>query len=378
MPKVDFNPQQHGFHFVNYFTNVIQPLPGMTPITTRGRCGGMAFAALDHYFAGKPVPAYSSDDFPGTGVPSDGSPLADYIMKRQVDSLLSLSAVNVLTWSVAPDVSTFFIRGVSRRTKEVEFDRVRQSIDQGKPVPLVVIVARSLAELGSNHQVVAYGYDYEPDGARATVYLYDPNCPDQECVLSSDATRLGFDEASPSGLCNVAWRGFFVQDYAPQRPPADLTAVVRREAAAVPAAGVRALAPARSTPRRAKLTVKFEAVTFHHDDSAAAEPVALEFHVNDQAARWPRRGTRLAADGRRYVLDLSFDVAQAADDRLAVDVRPVGEELDALAKLGEVAGASAVYDKAGRWGRGRHAVRSAGAGGGFTVEYTIATKKAAR
>lgn len=374
MPKVDFNPQQHGFHFVNYFTNVIQPLPGMNPITTRGRCGGMAFAALDHYFAGTPVPAYTSDDFPGSGVPSDGSALADYIMKRQIDSLLSLSAVNVLTWSVAPDLSTFFIRGVSRRTKEVEFARVRQSIDQGKPVPLVVIVARSLAELGNNHQVVAYGYDYEPDGARATVYLYDPNCPDQECALSSDETRLGFDEVSPNGLCNVAWRGFFVQDYAPQRPPANLTAVVRRDVVAA-----RDLAPSRAVSRRrARLTVAFDSVTFHGDAPGSASPVALAITVNGKTARWPRKGERMAADGKRYALGQSFDVVLADDDVLSIDVRPMGDDLDLLAKLGEVVGMSAAHGKADRWGKGQHVARSAGEAGSFTVEYTIAPGKAAR
>src|ERR1051326_7354947 len=46
MPKVDFIPSRDGFHFANRFTNVI--IPG-TSLSTHGRCGGMAWAALDYY-----------------------------------------------------------------------------------------------------------------------------------------------------------------------------------------------------------------------------------------------------------------------------------------------------------------------------------------
>ena len=56
MPKTLFSPAQHGFRFANYFENVIFEESPFGRIATRGRCGGMAFAALDHYYAGLALP----------------------------------------------------------------------------------------------------------------------------------------------------------------------------------------------------------------------------------------------------------------------------------------------------------------------------------
>src|SRR5437016_11063136 len=42
--KLDFVPSRDGFHFSNNFTNHL-----LCGITTAGRCGGMAYAALDYY-----------------------------------------------------------------------------------------------------------------------------------------------------------------------------------------------------------------------------------------------------------------------------------------------------------------------------------------
>jgi len=380
MPKVKFTPQQNGLHFVNYFTSVIQPFPGMPPITLQGRCGGMSFMALDHYFARMPLPAYTSANFPGTGVPPDGSPLADYIFRRQVQSLLVPSAIHVFTWSVSPDTPTFFVRGVTEQTKKIEFPKLRKAIDQGKPVPLVLIVARNLGELGHNHQVVAYGYDYQAAGDKMTVYIYDCNCPDQEITLTSDGTKPGFTETSPSGLCNKEWRGFFVHDYVAQRPPADLTAVAPK---AVPMApeevpGRRGLAPAESAAHgRVHLKVAFEGVVFHHAAADLTEDVALNILVNGKAARWPRTGTKVAADGKRYALRQTFNVTMGRNHLLSVSVEPAGgQERAVFAQAGEAAGSLLVqYGAAESWGKGKHKERSVGPAGGYTVEFTVAAAK---
>src|SRR5438132_8353868 len=89
MPRNKFDPKKHGFAFANQFVNHVLTLPDGQEITTRGRCGGMAFAALDYYFAGLPVPK-------NVILPPDGTLLADYIMKRLIDSF-SLSGAKFMT-----------------------------------------------------------------------------------------------------------------------------------------------------------------------------------------------------------------------------------------------------------------------------------------
>ena len=72
MPLTDFDPAVHGFGFPNSFVNQVVSLPNevyrLLPgvlrraipggnLETRGRCGGMAYAALDYYHAGRPKQA---------------------------------------------------------------------------------------------------------------------------------------------------------------------------------------------------------------------------------------------------------------------------------------------------------------------------------
>ena len=104
MPKTNFTAQRDGFHFSNYFVNVIANLPGIGQISTYGRCGGMSYLALDHYFARLPMPQAHTQDFAQThGVPPDGHALADYLYQRQLDSFTTLSAVKFVSWSLASD-----------------------------------------------------------------------------------------------------------------------------------------------------------------------------------------------------------------------------------------------------------------------------------
>ena len=79
-----FNPSIHGFHFANEFENkfIDKTIFGKQfKVSTDGRCGGMAFAALDYYFSTMmPIPSYTSNDFQSSGrVPPDGHPLEVYI-----------------------------------------------------------------------------------------------------------------------------------------------------------------------------------------------------------------------------------------------------------------------------------------------------------
>lgn len=213
--RAAFDPHQHGFHFDNQFVNNIATIPGFGQIQTFGRCGGMAYAALDYYFAGIPVPAYRGSSFSPSSVPPDEHWLADYIYQRLMNSFFNGSALRFPEWTVHSDHATWFYKGVTRWTKEDEFPKLQAAIDSGTPVVLGLIGAQNLGDVGNkNHQVVAYGYERHPQ-AGMTVFIYDNVSPDSEVVLSSDAGNPHFS-ASNRG---EAWRGFFVHDYAHNNPP---------------------------------------------------------------------------------------------------------------------------------------------------------------
>jgi len=379
MPKVDFSPAKHGFQFANYFVNQIADVPGIGKLQTAGRCGGMSYCALDHYVAKQPLPAFKASDFGDKGVPPDGHPLADYIYQRQLDSFLTLSAVKFITWSLAPDAGNFLVRGVTRCTREEEFKKLREAIDRGLPVPLGLIVARNLNALGQNHQVVAYGYEFDEATKSMTVYIYDVNWPGQEIALTSSKGEAGWVASSPG---KERWRGWFVQDYAPRRPPPDLG----RPLIAAAEKGSRAAAePTRSKGRRNRLTVTLHRLTvFNPDEPDEVADLALEFYLGRQVVRWPARGFRKVKHGARVKLDRQIEVDVASNDALVIGGRVArdmiltnGEGFGAFDYLNLDQGLAAGFferrfTRADKWGRGTHTVRSQGGPGGYVLEYTIA------
>lgn len=224
MPRVNYPLDRFGFPFANRFRNVIVKLPGGRALELNGRCGGMSFLSLDHFFAGCSTPEIEPGDLPAdAGVPPDGSPLADYILRRQYHSLALPALLKVFAWTALPDRSNLFVRGVHERTIYEELPKLRQRIDQGRPAPLVLIRARAITRVGLNHQVVAYGYDVEA-GGDVKVYLYDCNHPGEESTLVSDGVTPGFTQVCPSRHCSEQWRGFFVHPtYTPALPPDNLS-----------------------------------------------------------------------------------------------------------------------------------------------------------
>jgi hypothetical protein len=223
VPRTGFDPRAHGFHFANDFVDKVVTVPGYGEVATDGRSGGMAYAALDYWFAGLPVPSHRPEDFPDRAVPSDGTRLADFIHKRLFDSFATWSARQFLTWTLAEDHPTWSYPGVARWTRE-ELPRVRRSLDAGRPVVLALVGARSLDEVARNRQVVAYGYDDDgigptgPEGGGGTsirLYVYDSHHPDTEVELGFDHGGRSLEGSVPGG----PWRGLFVQDYARERPP---------------------------------------------------------------------------------------------------------------------------------------------------------------
>jgi hypothetical protein len=172
-----FLPSAEGLHFANDFppgpTLKIGPLdPRWVGIgdAASGLCGGMSFYVREKYKAGQPVPA-------NTQAPANGSPLFRNIVRFQVASLDLLRTPLHFWWaaSLGPD-------GAARRSREVEWPRIRADIDAGRlaMVGLVRQTGWNPFHLTSNHQVA--GWAYEIDGDTITLRLYEPNWPNRDDV----------------------------------------------------------------------------------------------------------------------------------------------------------------------------------------------------
>ena len=210
--KTLFVPNLHGFHFGNNFTNVLIDY-GSIRWTTQGRCGGMAFAALDYFKNDMPVPAYK-------GTLSVNTPLADYIYNRLIDSFIS-NGMKFIEWTIMKgDYKGVLGEGVPQLTRTEEFPKLMNALKNG-PVALGLVKAKNLTDIGSgNHQVVAYGADLDNNNGKMTVYLYDNNYPDKTVTLTAFPTDQYFTLVRPDKF--EAWRGFFVESYIQKKPPAGM------------------------------------------------------------------------------------------------------------------------------------------------------------
>ena len=97
---------------------------------------------------------------------------------------------------------------------------VRAGIDSGHPCPLALVRVHSAnpADLGHNHQVLAYGY--EDADSVTTVHIYDPNWPDDDGVtITFDTGHSGHTtDFTHSHDTAPPILGFFVTPYARRNP----------------------------------------------------------------------------------------------------------------------------------------------------------------
>ncbi len=211
-----FKPSTSGLHFANRFPRepiLGIPLPpfGNIPIgdAARGLCGGMAFTARDLKEAGLAPP-------PQTDTPAPTSPLYKHLIRRLFDSFdLPKGPIKYYEWMNLADNNTWLARGVAWRTIQEEWPVVKAELDEGKPSPLGLVRVRSANPLhmGQNHQALAYGYDLDETAATLTIYLYDPNHPDQDDVtLSLNLGRPAYAAAITYSTGEPV-RGFFHTPY---------------------------------------------------------------------------------------------------------------------------------------------------------------------
>ena len=215
---VPFSASANGFAFANRWPHV-PPLRfrvgGPVPVelaigdAANGLCGGMAFAALDLWFAGLPAPRVLE-------APAEGSPAFRYLVRRQLDS-----------FELGLGPARFYLlgapwRSAASRSAEVlrrELPRIRRELGAGRPVALGLVhaVSANPATLIQDHQVVACGLEAGPEAATLSLRIYDPNLP------GDDTVRLIIGRDSFGALA-LAYSGgppvvaFFRQGYRPHDP----------------------------------------------------------------------------------------------------------------------------------------------------------------
>ena len=229
MPQVQvlgFAPSTSGLHFLNYYPHepTIQVKIPLGPTLSlgdaaNGLCGGMAFVVRDFYEAKQPVP-------PDTDPPPAGTPLYQFIVQRLMDSFnlpLGIGRYLELMQPAFPDVGLGFgLPGRASVMVRDEWPHIKSDLDAGRLVPLGLVKVKSTnpSDLCKNHQVLAYGYDL--NGPDLTVWLYDPNYP------NNDAVNLTLSIASVQAPVPVTYTPadteavfcFFRTPYTPKQPPA--------------------------------------------------------------------------------------------------------------------------------------------------------------
>jgi hypothetical protein len=225
-----FLPSIYGFRFVNHFPEepdytIDIPHLGAIPIgnASNGLCGGMAYAVCDYFHAGQLPP-------PVEDPPPSGTPLFTYLADRLLDSFnLPAGPLTYYYWMNTPDHDTgigpLTRPGVSSLTIKHELPKILADIDAGTPSPLnlVQVASANPADLGKNHQVLAYMYAID-DGDNLTLSVYDPNKDHSD----ADEAALMMNLSNPShatpithtlGNAGETVRGFFHGTYAAKTPP---------------------------------------------------------------------------------------------------------------------------------------------------------------
>jgi len=228
MAAEGFLPSRHGFAFDNAWPEqpaVVLPTPfGDIGIGNAGGglCGGMAFAALDYWLAGRA---------PGLERPAAGDPLYRYIVNRLIDSWhVPAGIAQYYQWMSLPDGDNVIKlfgrqvtaeRGLGWRTVRVQWPQIKKDLDRGLPVPIgvVTVASKNPKDLALNHQVLAFGY--RSDGSHTTVQVYDPNRGRRDDITirmdtSAPAKAVAFDHNL--GLGQRPVRGFFRAAYTPRKP----------------------------------------------------------------------------------------------------------------------------------------------------------------
>jgi hypothetical protein len=221
---VGFSAAGNGLHYPNRWPHapdlLIKTPFGDLPLgdASNGLCGGMSFVARDLFEAHRAPPISHVNPVPG-------SPAYKFIVARLFDSFdLPAGVAQYYEWMQLPmhDESVLgvtAVKGLASRTIEGSMSTVRKTIDSGHPAPLGLVCAHSAspADLGQNHQVLAYAYS--DDGPQTTVSVYDCDAPDTDVTVSFDTGNPAHGTTFHYSTGRTVF-GFFATPYAAKNPAA--------------------------------------------------------------------------------------------------------------------------------------------------------------
>jgi hypothetical protein len=203
--RLPFDFGKHAFMFPNQFQ--VRDLLGEDQFPGEvgmGLCGGMVAGALHRYQHGCSIPADT--------VPPHSGPLFDELLKRQLLTLEDGEIFKIWNWQRSPDLPHAHTPHSIRYMQKGEWKVLKGLIDAKKPQILCLIREEGyFSDIWKNHQVLAYGYEYEPTPRNLKVEVYDPNDRAGPSFLHMclSGGRLGAHQIDSSGG-RIGLRGFFV------------------------------------------------------------------------------------------------------------------------------------------------------------------------
>ncbi len=193
-----FLPDLHGYQFVNRFEGNLPNIFLRIVIrrSVYGLCGGMVFSALDYFSKNCPIPttAEKSEEL------EEG--FIRYLWKRQQASM-SIFNYYLLTKKSFQKNRNLIIDTITK-----ELPQILRSIDNEKPVPLIIIRSRNFESPTNNHQILVTNYEVE--GSETHLTCYDPNHPHISTVVKicRDINSLSIEYSTGEPM-----RGFFINHY---------------------------------------------------------------------------------------------------------------------------------------------------------------------
>jgi len=196
-----FLPSTNGLHFANRWEpgptvrlGFLDPRLVGVGDARSGLCGGMSWFVRERFETGQPIPTDAT-------APANGSPLFKAIVRRQILSL-DWMRIPLRFWRAA----AMDPAGLTRRTFEREWPRIRTEIDAGRLVMIGLIRHHGTnpMHLDRDHQVLAYAYETDGPSGPTTIRVYDPNWPDRDDItlhLSSAGFRQSTGEVLLGVIC---------------------------------------------------------------------------------------------------------------------------------------------------------------------------------
>lgn len=211
---------------VAVFLGIGQMPEDWVPITKAdaGLCGGMAFAAMDYFYANQlpPIATVGPDGF-SAAPDSPDDPLFQFVRERLLDSFDFTGRGHrwlSYTSPIYPDddegvaQTLGLMKGKSWITYREEWPRIREQLDQGK-LASIGLVQSSSFDIGANHQVLAYAY--EQSGQVVKLWVYDSNIPGEArrwaTPLDADAVHLEFDITNTADGITVTRHNYNARAY---------------------------------------------------------------------------------------------------------------------------------------------------------------------